>query len=93
VERKKGKERDVERSDEKKQLLIDYNTTFNTAAGKRVKADIEKKSQFNSGVIPLDEQGRIDPLAMAYNEGKRALPIHINKMLKKKPKKQTKSKE
>jgi hypothetical protein len=38
-------------------------------------------SGFNSSVVPVDSQGRIDPYEVMRNEGKRAVIIHIEKQL------------
>ncbi len=67
------------------QTIIDYKECFGTVHGKGTLEHLKRLTRFNSVEIPHDLTGRIDPLAMARNEGMRSVIIHIKMMLKKDP--------
>jgi len=74
-----------DRDQEAKQLIMDYRFTFGSDEGKRVLADIERLAKFNLSIVPLDQQGRIDPMAVMRNEGQRSVLVHIYRKLKQDP--------
>lgn len=74
-----------DRDQEAKQLIIDYKFVFGSDEGKRVLKDIEQLAQFNYSIIPLDQQGRIDPMAVMRREGQRSVLVHIYRKLEKDP--------
>lgn len=46
-----------------------------------VMADLERESRQTRTTAALDRDGRIDPLGMAMNEGRRALFLHVRRRL------------
>jgi len=72
-----------------KQLIIDYQETFNAESGKRVLADMKKKANYNFAVVPKDNLGHTDIYEVMRNEGKRSVIVHIESMLQKDPNKET----
>lgn len=75
----------TDRDDEVKQLIKDYNFIFSLEEGKRVLADMKRLSKFDYSIIPLDQQGRIDPMAVMRSEGQRSVIVHIYTKLGKDP--------
>ena len=45
--------------------------------------DLKKLARMNKSVVPVDNQGRIDPYEVMRNEGKRAVIVHIEEQLNK----------
>jgi len=77
----------VDKADEKTQIISDYHEVFDTPGGKNVLNHLKKLAHFNSAFVPRAE-GRIDPYEMCREEGKRAVIVHIEMMLKKDPQEQ-----
>lgn len=63
-------------TDEQKQLVIDYQTVFDTEFGKRVYEDLTKWSGYNDRIIP---QGVPD--MTAFELGRRDMFLHIKDKL------------
>lgn len=74
-----------DRDQEAKQLILDYKFVFSSEEGKRVLADLKKLAKLNLSIVPHDQQGRIDPMAVMRNEGQRSVLVHIYRMLEKDP--------
>ena len=72
-------------TEESQQLVIDYQNTFDSEMGRRVLADLKKLSKLNSSFVPIDNEGRIDPLQLMRNEGQRSVLVHIYTKLGKDP--------
>lgn len=75
----------TDRDDQAKQLIHDYNFVFTSEEGKRVLADLTRLSKFDYSIIPLDQQHRIDPMAVMRSEGQRSVIVHIYTKLNKDP--------
>ena len=71
------------REEEKQQKINDYLNTFMSEAGKRVLEDLKKGARYNQSYVPKGNDGHIDALEMARQEGKRSVIVHIELMLKK----------
>ena len=69
--------------DEHQQMVMDYLNTFESEHGKRVLTHLKKLAKYNVAHVPKDNTGKIDPLAMARNEGQRSVIVHIEVMLAK----------
>lgn len=61
---------------EQRQLVLDYQITFDTDSGRRVKADLEKWSCFNDRIIPSDQ-----PSLTGFELGRRDMFLHIKDKL------------
>ena len=72
-------------TEESQQLIIDYQQTFGSEMGQRVLADLKRLSKLNSSFVPIDNEGRIDPLQLMRNEGQRSVLVHIYTKLGKDP--------
>ena len=72
-------------TEESQQLIIDYQNTFDSEMGRRVLADLKRLSKLNSSFVPIDNEGRIDPLQLMRNEGQRSVLVHIYTKLGKDP--------
>lgn len=79
------KEKMTDRADEAKQLIKDYNFVFTSEEGKRVLENLRGLSNMDHSVIPRDQQGRIDPMAVVRSEGQRSVVVHIYRKLGKDP--------
>jgi hypothetical protein len=64
----------------RKSLIIDYQRTFNTEAGKAVLADLRKKAPLLMG--GLDIKGGVDVNALLVSQGRVDVVLHIYKMLR-----------
>ena len=63
-------------ADEIKQLVMDYQGTFGTPEGKRVLEDLEKQCYANAlTFVPGSPDGT------AFNEGKRYVILHIQRLV------------
>jgi hypothetical protein len=72
--------------DEKaRSLALDYKQTYGTDSGKRVYEHMKRMTNFNIGVVPLDNNGKIDPYEVMRQEGMRSVIIGIETMLNKDP--------
>ena len=74
----------MDRDDKAKQLIMDYQM-FKAPGGERVLSELKEFTRFNTSVIPLDNNGRVDIYMVMRNEGQRSLIYHIERMLDKKP--------
>lgn len=72
----------VDREDKQKQLIMDFQNTFASEGGKRVLADLRKKSNID-GYFNLEKV--FTPIQVAFAEGQRSMMMHIYTMLKKDP--------
>lgn len=68
-----------------KQKIIDYQQIFDTEAGKRVLNDIKRLSKVLFAIVPMGNDGKLDPYMMAYQNGQRSVLVHIYAQLKKDP--------
>jgi len=75
----------MKKDKDEKQLIIDYNQTFEPPAGKRVLDDIKRLSRVLFAIVPLDNTGRLDKDMMIYQNGQRSVLVHIYAQLKKDP--------
>lgn len=66
-----------------KQLIIDYQKTFNSEEGKRVLTDLRRRCPFLTDSIAVTSG--IDTNKLVYNEGQRSVLLHIYKMLRRDP--------
>ena len=57
-------------------LKKDYISVFETSAGKRILADLEKKCFLNRSTMPQDG----NPQVLAFHEGMRYVVVHIKNM-------------
>lgn len=62
---------------EYKKLVDDYHEIFGTSEGKRILADLRKKSTYDRSSVSGDKRETIDPYRLAYDEGQRAMIIYI----------------
>lgn len=65
-------------TDEQRQLLIDYQTTFGSDSGRRVYDDIMKWSGYNDRIIPCGE-------ITGFNLGRRDMFLHIKDKMETEP--------
>ena len=72
-----------------KQQRQDYIETFDTVHGRRVLEDMKKLAHFNASFIPKGQDGHIDPYEFLREEGKRAVIVHIERILNSDPWKET----
>lgn len=70
----------MDREDKAKQLIIDYMNTFTSESGKRVRENLSLEGYEKDVTFVKD-----DALGSAFNEGKRYMILHINRMLARKP--------
>lgn len=70
---------------DEKQLIIDYQQTYGTEAGKRCLDDIKRLSKVLFSTVPLDNVGRLDQGMMTYQNGQRSVLVHIYSQLRKDP--------
>jgi hypothetical protein len=75
----------MDKDDEKKQRIIDYNEVFGTPNGKRVLAHLKKLAHYNVAFVPRGNDGHLDPYEMCREEGKRAVIVHIEMIMNKDP--------
>lgn len=66
-----------------KQLIIDYQRTFNSEEGKRVLADMRKLCPFLTESI--NTTNGVDVNKLLIHEGRRSVLLHIYKMLHRDP--------
>lgn len=71
----------MDREDKQKQLVMDFQNTFTSEGGKRVLADLRKKSTYDVSSISTDKSRPIDVNRLIYDEGQRAVIIYIFRML------------
>jgi len=69
-------------TDEQKQLLIDYQTTFGSDSGKRVRDDIRKWSGYDDRIIPNGE-------LTGFELGRRDMFIYIKDKMETDPDSET----
>lgn len=62
-------------TDEQKQLVLDYQITFDTDSGRRVKADLENKCRFNQ-VFDCD-----DAMILSQVTGERNVFVYIKQQV------------
>lgn len=67
---------------DRKGLVIDYQTTFNTEAGQAVLADLRKRAPLMGG---LNIKEGVDVNALLVNQGRVDVVLYIYKMLHKDP--------
>jgi len=65
----------VDAKDKAEQLRKDYKTTFESESGQRVLNDLKKTCFYNTSTI--NESSNV----MAFNEGQRAVVLHITTKL------------
>lgn len=63
--------------------IIDYKQAFGTEHGKKVIEDLKILARFNHALIPLGNDGHIDPYEVVRREGMRSVIIHIETMINK----------
>lgn len=63
--------------------VLEVQKAFDSPSGKVLYEVLKKFTKPDIVQVPLDSAGRIDPLAVQYNEGKRAVMCHINALIKK----------
>lgn len=68
---------------EARQHIINYKQAFGSEHGKRVIADLKVLARFNHALIPLGDNGHIDPYEVMRREGMRSVIIHIETMMNK----------
>ncbi len=71
----------MERSPENKTAL-EVQKVFATSSGKTLYEALTRFVKPNVVQVPVDNTGRIDPLAVQYQEGKRAVMCQIDMWLK-----------
>jgi hypothetical protein len=64
-----------------KQQHQDHVETFSTVHGKRVLEELKKLAHFNVAYVPKGSDGHIDIYEMCREEGKRAVIVHIERIL------------
>jgi len=69
---------------DEKQKIIDYQQTFGTEAGKRVRDDLRSHSKID-GYLNMIGNKDITPIQVAFAEGQRSMMIHIYTYLRKDP--------
>ena len=72
----------MERS-EQNQLALHFQKVSDTESGKIVFEALRKFAKEDVSILPLDNLGRIDPYMVVRNEGKRAVWVYTDTMLKK----------
>lgn len=84
-----------DRDDDIKQLVIDFQATFDTDNGKRVLVKLRSLSTFNRSSVSADRSVTIDINRLLYDEGQRAVILYIDRFLALDPnkKKQVTAKE
>ena len=70
---------------DEKQTIIYYQQTFEPEAGKRVLDNLKKLSRVLLATVPMDNDGKLDPYMMAYQNGQRSVLVHIYAKLRKDP--------
>ena len=70
----------MDRSDQQRQLIMDFQSTFTSEGGKRV---LERLSVLCNENEPTYVDN--NALGTAYKEGQRSIILHIGKMLAKNP--------
>lgn len=68
--------RDEEVVKKREQLKADYRATFESDSGKRVLEDLERRCFIRTTTFK-----DFDPTTMVFNEGKRAVLLHIKTMM------------
>jgi len=68
---------------QREQLKKDYQGTFGTVEGKRVLEDLVRRSGIRRGAVSADKTQPIDPYRVVYEEGRRAVVLHIQLMVEK----------
>lgn len=58
-----------------------YSVLFGSTLGKEILADIESGCCVNRSTLATDGKGAVDPLVMAYNEGRRSVVLDIRRIL------------
>jgi len=71
----------MERSPENKKAL-EVQKVFVTSSGQVLYKMLEKFTTYN-GPPPRDVQGRMDALAVLYNEGRRSVMMYVNDLINK----------
>lgn len=72
---------------DKIQQTIDYQEAFGTPGGKRILENLKRLSHYNTAYVPRGVDGYIDSHEMCREEGKRAVIVHIEMILKRDPNK------
>lgn len=62
---------------------LEVQKCFDSPSGKVLYEVLKKFIKPDIIQIPTDGNGRIDPLAVQYNEGKRSVMVHINALINK----------
>jgi hypothetical protein len=75
--------KELTRMDVKKEIALMFQSVFAKPDGMIVLKELKKLAQSDKVIVPLDNQGRIDPLEVMRNEGKRAMIMHIEKQINK----------
>jgi hypothetical protein len=78
----------MDREDKRKQLIMDFQSTFATESGKRVLENLSKECYENAVTFV-----RSDSYGSAFNEGKRYVMLHIRRILSLDPYKEKQAKE
>jgi len=68
----------AENLDKLKALKQSYNSAFSSEAGRKVLEDLEKWCYIKTTTFPFNTP---DALLLAFNEGKRAVILHIKTMM------------
>ncbi len=70
-------------NEKKQNLALSFQKCFDTPDGLTTLGGLEKFIRPDEVLLPKDSMGRIDPLQVQYNEGKRVVMAHIRAMLNK----------
>ena len=68
---------------EKPNPILEVQKCFVSPSGKVLYEVLKNFTKPDIAQIPLDSLGRIDPLMVQYNEGKRAVMAHIDALINK----------
>jgi len=71
------------KTNKKPPKALDFQKTFDTDSGKRVRKLLKDFTGFGVAKVPVDESGRLDPYELARQEGKRSVMCHIEALLDK----------
>jgi hypothetical protein len=76
---------ELTKEQQKEQLIRDYHEVFGTEkersrAQKAVIAHMKRGANFDLAIIPKGNDGHIDGMAMARNEGQRSVIVNIERM-------------